>query len=288
MKKIMKALGFLILIAVTYLLANTVITMVAGMIITAVNPDSISLMTEDFMAYNEWMLDEVMAVALPITVISNLLTIGLVFLYFLVRKDKFIAYVNFSKVKWSDTLLVMALGVFMNFIVGPLLTFAMEYIPSGVAEQYMELMDAIVGAPILWVILTTSIVAPLFEEILMRGIVFNDFKKAVPLWLAIVIQALMFGLMHMNIIQGTYAFAIGVVFGLVYYRYRSIWVPIAMHFAFNTTSLILDALFPTADTLLFYGAMLLIGIIGSGVVLFYMKKNYVDQDYMEAEQIPIV
>ncbi len=35
-------------------------------------------------------------------------------------------------------------------------------------------------------------VVPLFEEILFRGLVFNKLRAAIPVWVAIVLQALLF------------------------------------------------------------------------------------------------
>lgn len=282
-KNFWKAVGFLALIAVVYLLSSIGAGAVIGIVIAAMNMPAIMEASGDAMAVNEIMMEKIADFALPMVVAGNLITLGIIMLFFLARKDKFMHYVGFKKVKASDLALTMLLGIFLNFIISPVLVSAMEYIPSSMVDKYAEVMEMIVGgSSIIMIIITTSIVAPLFEEIIVRGIIFNDFKKAVPLWLAIIIQALAFGVMHGNIIQGTYAFIIGVVFGLVYYKYKSIWIPIGMHFTFNTISLVTESIMGVEPSMTAYMIQLVIGVLGCASVVWLMKRNYVAEDYREA------
>ena len=48
-----------------------------------------------------------------------------------------------------------------------------------------------------------------------------------------IIQAALFGIMHGNLVQGTYAFVLGVILGYVYYKYQSLVIPILFHMSFN-------------------------------------------------------
>ncbi|MFQ6806449.1 MAG: lysostaphin resistance A-like protein [Lachnospiraceae bacterium] len=43
--------------------------------------------------------------------------------------------------------------------------------------------------------------APVVEELIYRGLTLKIFQKAFPFWAANVMQAALFGLMHMNLIQ---------------------------------------------------------------------------------------
>ena len=100
--------------------------------------------------------------------------------------------------------------------------------------------------------LCVSIFAPFFEEWLCRGMVLRGLlnyehknkagetvRGLKPVW-AIVISAAFFALIHFNSWQGIAAFAMGLVFGYVYYRTGSVWLTMLMHFTNNTFALILS------------------------------------------------
>lgn len=279
MKNFWKAFGFLAMIAVIYMGVNILAVLIIGAIVVIQNP---SMMEGGLVSTETLIVDKVAEYALPITIIGDFLTLAIIMLIFLARKDKFLTYVGFKKVKWSDLGLVMIFGVFLNAVISPLVSIAMTYIPSSMAQSYTDTMDIIIGgSSVILIIFTTSIVAPLFEEIVVRGVILNDFKKAVPLWLAIIIQAILFGLMHGNIVQGTYAFVIGVIFGIIYHKYKSIWVPIGMHFAFNSTSILVGSIIGENESTLSYLVQMIVGLLGCGFILYMMKRRYVSADYEE-------
>ena len=47
-------------------------------------------------------------------------------------------------------------------------------------------------------------------------------RCTLPFWLANIWQALLFGLLHMNVLQGVYAFTVGLVLGFICHRGRGI------------------------------------------------------------------
>lgn len=84
-----------------------------------------------------------------------------------------------------------------------------------------------------WLILGVCILTPILEELIFRGVIQGELRKAMPDWAAIVIQAVIFAAYHMQPIQSSYVLLPGLLLGLAYYWSRSIWVPIAMHILFN-------------------------------------------------------
>lgn len=84
-----------------------------------------------------------------------------------------------------------------------------------------------------WLILGISIMAPISEELLFRGIIQGELRKALPEWLAVVIQALLFALFHMQPVQVLYVLTPALLLGAAYAWSRSLWVPIIMHIVFN-------------------------------------------------------
>ena len=89
--------------------------------------------------------------------------------------------------------------------------------------------------------LSVSILAPLCEEWLCRGMVLRGLlartrmKPAV----AILISSLFFALIHLNPWQAIPAFLLGCLFGYVYYKTGSLKLTMLMHFTNNTFALIM-------------------------------------------------
>ena len=84
--------------------------------------------------------------------------------------------------------------------------------------------------------LVLCLVPAVCEEFLFRGAILTNllpFGRAN----AILVSALLFGLMHQNFAQFFYAFCAGIVLGLVYERTGSIWNCIFLHLVNNTYSI---------------------------------------------------
>jgi len=73
------------------------------------------------------------------------------------------------------------------------------------------------------------IVAPLSEEAFFRGFVINGYLKRYGVTKAIVLQALMFAVFHLNPYQMLGAFGIGLVLGVLRWRTGSLWPCIWFH-----------------------------------------------------------
>lgn len=82
-------------------------------------------------------------------------------------------------------------------------------------------------------ILSAVIFAPILEEILLRGIILDGLLKRYSPTKAIVWSAIIFGVMHLNPVQAVGAFILGIALGWLYYRTRSLWPCIFLHFVNN-------------------------------------------------------
>ncbi|WP_027626373.1 CPBP family intramembrane glutamic endopeptidase [Clostridium lundense] len=89
-----------------------------------------------------------------------------------------------------------------------------------------------------------TVFMPISEEILMRGLIFNELKSNLNLSKSLIIQAMIFALSHGSILQIIYTFTGGIVYGLIYLWTDSIIAPIIAHITFNITgTIILSMLF---------------------------------------------
>lgn len=77
------------------------------------------------------------------------------------------------------------------------------------------------------------------EEIVFRGIMFRLLDSQFNLWVAMIISAIVFGAAHIINPNATVvstvgiSLATGVLFGLLFKYYRTLWVPIGIHWSWN-------------------------------------------------------
>lgn len=126
------------------------------------------------------------------------------------------------------------------------LTFAMQHVTSIIfaviaiilpkaMEAYTNMVEdsGMSDYSIMWAV-STLILPPLTEEIIFRGLIQGYLKKArAPFLLANLIQAVMFGIFHMNLVQGIYAGLLGLILGYLAERYGTLIAPMFMHLLFN-------------------------------------------------------
>lgn len=80
---------------------------------------------------------------------------------------------------------------------------------------------------------TLVVIAPVAEEILFRGYLFGKLKKFVPIWIAILITSLLFGVIHGNWNVAIDTFSLSVVLCLLRLSTGSLWAPILLHMTKN-------------------------------------------------------
>lgn len=88
--------------------------------------------------------------------------------------------------------------------------------------------------------ISICILAPLFEEMIFRGVLLRGFLAQHTRWAAISFSALFFGVAHFNIYQFALAFLLGLLLGWLFERSRSLIPCIALHAAINTCVFVLS------------------------------------------------
>lgn len=173
---------------------------------------------------------------------------------------------------WKRIACVIVIGLALQVVVGYVTDAMLSLLPEAAAD-YSELVEETgMGDTSYLAVLTTVLGAPFCEELLVRGIIFEFSLRAFnpqcrPLWkrrrranaqdgamvpwaapstwgiaAAIVLQAAIFGFMHMNWVQGCYAGAAGLIFGWVLVTTGKLRYTILLHFAFNAGSYLMGLL----------------------------------------------
>ncbi len=85
--------------------------------------------------------------------------------------------------------------------------------------------------------ISTAIIPAFVEELLFRGLILSQLRPYSQ-GSAVVISALLFGLMHQSPFQFLYATAMGIVLGIMYIKTNSIWLCVMLHFFNNFYSVV--------------------------------------------------
>lgn len=128
-------------------------------------------------------------------------------------------------------------------------------------------------------ILLVSFFAPIIEEIIFRGIIQKGLiNKGVKPQKAIIISALIFGLVHFNPWQFIGAFLLGVVLGVVYFKTKSLLMSIFLHAFNNSIAVIMMKFFYTESFSELFNVSEYV-VLSIGIVIFalfyylFMYKN---------------
>ncbi len=112
-----------------------------------------------------------------------------------------------------------------------------------------SMADVATQTPFPLMFLCVAIVPAIFEELVYRGVFFQEYRKKSPIAGAMM-SGLLFGLMHGNLNQFCYAFLLGVIFALVIEATGSIASSMLMHLTINGSSVILMYVLPYIEKLL--------------------------------------
>lgn len=126
------------------------------------------------------------------------------------------------------------MGYGMQIVTTLIMVLVNVLLPS-VMEEYNMLVDGsgITTYGLMWVI-STLVLPPLVEEAGFRGLGLTYLERAgVPFAVANIVQALAFGIFHMNLTQGIYTFVLGLALGYVTHRSGSIAPAMLMHLVYN-------------------------------------------------------
>lgn len=191
-----------------------------------------------------------------ISIVSICLTLP-VLLYFFIKEEKTRNKVK-APYKAFQYMWIVVLGC--SACVG--LSRLVSLIPFQNVRQSYEQVEQVLFDKVFWVqIATICLLVPIAEEVIYRGMVFRRLREYMPKEGSILLSALIFGLFHFNIMQGLYAFGIGILCAFVYEKYGNIIAAMLLHISANSFSIFLTrtsiSSFFSKNMVLYIGCMLI-------------------------------
>lgn len=170
-----------------------------------------------------------------VVIAADLLIILVLVLWFGCRRKGIAKSLEMNPVKVSTLFLGVAAGIGLNCALDFVMNWILPLFPEAMNEYNEHMSNE--GSMIAY-LLSGVVLAPIVEELLFRALSVKHLDRVLPRGLSMVVVAGIFGLMHNNLVQGLYAGSLGLLLCCIFFAYRSVWVPMAVHLGFNMVSLL--------------------------------------------------
>ncbi|MCF0186926.1 MAG: CPBP family intramembrane metalloprotease [Bacteroidaceae bacterium] len=176
----------------------------------------------------------------------------------------------------NNLLMALCFGLGIQFGMDAVLNSLYLIFPDALSAYNSSMQDMGMTGMTVFSFLTAGICAPIGEEMAYRGIAMKYLKNGgASFAVANVIQALLFALVHLNLVQGCYTFVMGLLFGYLAHKYNSVWVPVFVHMISNVSALIIGAINPDGSNPAFWFFCAIIGITAFIAGCLINKNNEV-------------
>jgi membrane protease YdiL (CAAX protease family) len=208
---------------------------------------------------------------LIMTIIVQILTIAVVLPFYLYNRKHY-----YPKPKQKPSIKIVIYSIFFIFLVGIpsdyLLSFIKEHFISN--ETGLDLVNNIISdAPIVISLISVVILAPITEELMIRGLTLNKLLSKKSVLFSVLASGIIFGVIHMNILQGIFAAIAGFALAYVFIKTKSIIPCIICHFANNLLALI-EINMTDKQILIFSIVLMIISIVPTYLLIKEKEIEY--------------
>lgn len=207
--------------------------------------------------------------------IVSLVVIGFPVYYLIIRKVPDSPRgegTRISPIYFIGFFLVCTAAMYITNFATQIIVFFISQAKGDELKNYV--MDAITGGDFIITLIYTSVVAPIYEEIVFRKILLNKLRRFgdVP---AILMTGFAFGIFHFNLLQFFYAAVLGFLFAYITIRTNKIIYAIILHMMINfiataITPLVLEA--NMVAILIIFNWVLAAIFLGGLILLLNIKK----------------
>jgi len=148
---------------------------------------------------------------------------------------------------------------------------------SGFLGTYTQTAHMLDTSGFIITAIKSVILVPLAEETAFRGLAFRRMYEYTGFWPAALISSLFFGVYHLNLMQGIYAFLFGILLCLVFKRFGNLAAPIAMHAAANAAAVLIEALKLDYPSLIVYLAVMAVTLAAAAFIIVKMIRKVPSQ-----------
>ena len=147
--------------------------------------------------------------------------------HFFFHNIRFVTKRDISSIKWRTGMLGITGGV--------LGAMSMSVLTDNVDLPDMMKQMSLAMSHNIWGLLALAIIGPITEELIFREAIEGEMlRRGATPWMAIIVSALAFSAVHLNLAQGLYALPLGILFGIIYYKTGNIILTALLHILNNS------------------------------------------------------
>lgn len=172
---------------------------------------------------------------------------------------------NFSWYKIS-TFIIFGIGLqVISKIVIPIVDLFIS------TENGFNMMNqSIMGSNFIFALLSVGIITPIIEEYIFRKCIQSKLLTKFNIKITLLLQSLIFGVLHFNMYQLFPTIILGLIFGYFYHKFKSLYAPIILHASCNSYAIIGVRLIENNNLFWFFPIIsLIIGLF----LLYTSSKN---------------
>ena len=169
-----------------------------------------------------------------LVLISNVLTIVGIWIFFLCRRRKFTQEIGLRKTSMKNLSMSVIFGVGVCFFVD-MLTIYLPF-PETVMDEFQSQHGMLWYGDVGLTFLSVAIVGPISEEICFRGLCYGSLRKTMRPWAAGLISSVFFGLAHGDPVWFLVGFLAGVSMSWIFETTGSLLPAMVVHVTNNAIS----------------------------------------------------
>ncbi|GHU63345.1 protease [Clostridia bacterium] len=181
-------------------------------------------------------LSELPKYTIFIVLLTNIV-LFLIFYPLYIRDKRNHSYTKKDTISFKQIILLLLLSIGACISLNSLISLSplMELFPRS-----QEVLASIYGHNLWLEIISVGIIAPIVEELLCRGLIFRRLRTILNFRFSLILSALIFAIIHGNMVQGLYAFTLGLILAYFYEKTSNLLYPIIIHIFANICSVLIS------------------------------------------------
>ena len=207
-----------------------------------------------------------------LSVIATVITFWIYLIIWRIRKKSVDEIINNNKQPFAVLGMAGCLAIGMRLLVTVYYHYSqnIEMLNKSIDSAAAITPELTSNAQLMVAVVSTVIIAPLFEEFLFRGILMYELKKVMRPWAAIAVQGILFGIVHGVLFQSIFAAVMGIILGVVYHNTKSLKTSVVCHGVFNLSVVLTQAELNTRTVVVFVVMGMLLSVFS---MIYILKSN---------------
>ena len=161
-------------------------------------------------------------------------------IYLIIQRVNVAKAIRFKKLRVSNIILIIIFAYLITPLMNLINAISMLYVQNDTTDIMNNIVE---NNGFFLSLIMVALVPCILEESVYRGIFYNEYSK-VNVLKGMLLSGFLFGIIHGNLNQFSYAFAMGIVFALLIEATDSIMATMIVHFFINGTSVVVMAVYP--------------------------------------------